>query len=578
MKKPIARSIACLSLAAAIALSGLASAQKPASASVSLGAGALQSDPILGDPLVIEGEVVPNELIQRQLVTGPLGTKALDNKRLRIWIEDEIGQRIAATKGDPNGKASKEEIAAAIQAIAASNADLQAKLEDVRAQVASQFPDGGATLEDFMVVDDALFEGMYVADLFTKVFLPANPYEYPESTQIALREMTKQAAQATPPEQVGVPAPEPVAPVDFVQQLRDSWDMRQQDIQNGEAPAADAQSDAFMNKVLQGFVLNYLTKISTIETPATGLPSHLALRMNGVEVPVADLWNAIKSKVSSVEVEDAKLWILNTTLAKRALKDYWLDDASFEQAYAAHSDPYKGTVFSIEGIALTIKKFPSIDDYKLYYRMLCSYKKKIADEITMQALLDHGQVRAFKIAGMATADVDVILLSAYDFAKQAWKKDGWKSAEARAIAATKELESGVSFDQALEKYSEFYDPPVPPDQREKMASQFKNKGRFRGAMRNELLRKLDESEFSIFLTGSSIADYAFFDQEIGKTEQPIVGPYGYYIVRLLNRTSMGRPLSLNDPNHREMLENDYVSTRLVKFVQELVDKASFSGV
>jgi len=82
----------------------------------------------------------------------------------------------------------------------------------------------------------------------------------------------------------------------------------------------------------------------------------------------------------------------------------------------------------------------------------------------------------------------------------------------------------------------------------------------------------------LFLSGNSITDKIFFEMEIGQIENPIRGPYGYYIPKLIHRTAPTTNLSANDSKCRPFLIQDYVSMRLRQFAQELAVEGEVTGL
>src|SRR6185503_1308721 len=164
----------------------------------------------------------------------------------------------------------------------------------------------------------------------------------------------------------------------------------------------------------------------------------------------------------------------------------------------------------------------------------------------------------------ARIQADIILVSAYDFAHKRWKENGWEEAEKRTKQMMQELAGDLAWKDAVEKYSDFYDVPVPTDQ----ASQFtlNNKGRFRSLARNELMKRLDESVYSCFVAGESLTDYIFFDLPVNQIQEPIKGPFGYYLTKVYSRGGPKRMLDLENPDHRELIEQDFVAQRVEQLV------------
>ena len=200
---------------------------------------------------------------------------------------------------------------------------------------------------------------------------------------------------------------------------------------------------------------------------------------------------------------------------------------------------------------------------------------ELADE---QNLRSFGSQRTKKLIGRTMVDVDVILLSAFDFKLNRWKPNGWKEAGQRAQEVLRLLvEEGRPWDEVLDEHSDFYDPPTPKSMEGLPDNSF-NKGRFRAKPRNQLMNVLDESEYWQFLHGTTITDFVFFEQEEGTIQPPMRGPAGWYIPRLLNRIQSPDQLVKNQESYMVMVEQDYVMTHLSELTSELRAQAAIYGL
>ncbi len=478
---------------------------------------------ILGPELVIHGEVVPLEVIRKQVVLGPAGQGALEMAKLKVWIDEELARRVAAGEALQDLEVGPEEVE---QAIAEGEAQLQ-----------EQYPDGDVSLSDFVAEPEVLVNRVKVVEQFNKLFLPRDPAKFPQIT---------------------------------VDAFNDTETMRQvlQQLQN---EGKDRDPNPLMESALFQEVHGYLLKTSDIQE-GEDLPVELALRVNGKDVRVDDLWKEIRAQVSPMDVRMAKQWIVNVRLLREDLErsSSWLSDEEAAMKYAEHSDPYKDSMFSQERIALVIKRYPSIRAYKELRRIYDSFQQKIQSELTPENLKAFAEKRTRALIGQGLVDVDVILLSAYDFKRQMWKANGWQEAERRAQEVAKAIAAQGNWDELLEKYSDFYDPPIPANMQGQPNPSQKNKGRFRAVARNPLMGMLEESEYWQFLNGRTITDFICFDQEVGTIANPIQGPHGYYIPRLLRRQTAPTSVTISDEDLIEMTEQDYTLVRLSEHVQELI--------
>jgi hypothetical protein len=304
--------------------------------------------------------------------------------------------------------------------------------------------------------------------------------------------------------------------------------------------------------------------------------------VDDVEITTDEVFETIKGDLAPIEWERTRLWLAKNAAVRQALAKAgaFLDDEKFGEVWGALVDKYEESILPLEQLALAFKKFPSVDAYRLYRRGLESYRDLIADEINDDTLTEHLD-RANRLMGLEQVDCEVILLSAYDFRLAEWKENGWKQAADRAIEVSRRLAAGENWDELLEEYSDYWDPPVPQSQQAQAQQQSqsrRNKGRFGLRNRNMLMPLVDESEYLVFLHGSSVADAIFFDQPAQSIGGPYRGAFGYYVARVNGRTPATKAYSVADPAQRESIEQDYVQTRFVEFAQKAIADAKITGL
>lgn len=509
---------------------------------------------ILGDALVVDGVTVSADALKRQLVfLSQEGRTLFQLAQLRKFIQNEMERQI-----NEEGKT--------LENFDVADEEVQKAIEEAREQVAAQYTGQDVKLEDVFpdINSPAWLDNLRLSKLFRKVFLPKNPNEYPPITVTAI------TAGDNGDQLYGA--------------LVDQWDTAQAEkaVEGPEAPgaAADDAGQQFMDMLLQQTVVGYLTEASDIKLAEDGIADTLMAVVDGEEITVDSIWQQIRGTVGPMDVWRAKVWFVNKMAAEKALKasGAWVSKEEAEAMYEAYAEPYKKSFLSIPKIATVIKKFPTLGNYKDYYQIQESFRKLEGDNMTDEALKEQGDRKTSYLVSQAKVDVDVILLSAYDFKAKAWKENGWMQAEQRAIEVAQKLAEGAEWDELVDEYSEFYDQPIPTESQNRADLKLKNKGRFRGITRNDLLRFLDESDYSTFLVGGSITDMIFFEQTVGTIENPVKGPHGYYIPRLLRKTPPTARLSVTDSDHREYLTQDWISDNLNRFVQEQVAGIEVSGV
>jgi hypothetical protein len=500
-------------------------------------------DAILGPGFEILGERVTPADLKRAIVVGTTGRSVLESAKLQVFIDEEI-ERQKAEGVD----VSKHTV---------SDADVQKAIDEADAMVKQEFDPAQniKSSRDLFPMPEQLWnDQIRQTQLFDKVFLPTDPREYPATTVAALN-------QSNP---------------DFVARMIEGHEQRLKIAEETGTPVVeDPNGQAMFRQLMRQLVIGALTKSAEIKTFTDGLPPESAMEVNGRAIKTEDVWRAVRWKVRPEDVEEAKSWFERTIVARKALeaKGAYMNDEQYAAAYHEHADPYKDSPFSMEAVAVSFKKFPSPEHYKAHFRLQDSYRRMIQSEINDENLAAHVAGRAGNLLGLARVDVDVILLSAYDFKMNAFREGGWDEAAKRAVACVQELSGGAPWDATLEKYSEWYEPPIPKSNAASAQQFSKNKGRFGLKNRNELLQQLGESDWSLFLNGNTVTDYIFFELEIGVPSQPLRGPHGWYIARVKSRVPAPTRISIEPSGQRPLVEQDYVTTRFNAFCQEELEKA-----
>jgi hypothetical protein len=140
------------------------------------------------------------------------------------------------------------------------------------------------------------------------------------------------------------------------------------------------------------------------------------------------------------------------------------------------------------------------------------------------------------------------------------------------------IEEQRPWDELVEKYSDYYEPPTPKSKRGQEPQKRQVKGRFRNIQRNGLMRELGESDYGTFLTGTSVTDFIFFEQEVGSLGQPVRGPLGWYLPRLIRRTKPPTRIPMDEATLNELALDDYLNTKLNRWAQELIAKSEVYGL
>jgi hypothetical protein len=498
-------------------------------------------DELFGRPLVIDGQLIPLEQVRREVCLGQVGMAEIEESKLEIFLRQEVARRRAEGASDAD--------------ISVSDPELEAFIKELEEDLKKEYPDGSIGINDVMntLASNDPRQRLRLEHLFQKLFLPDDPAKFPPTTMEAI--LKNPGGDS----------------------LLEYYKENHAKAAEGPKQAKGVAERSFDSAMLQQ-VLQHLKDTAVVERdPEAGV----LFRVNGEDIKVDDVWRDIRPFVTTMEVRAAKQWITNYTLARAELQKAgaWLSDEEAAAEYEKMSGPYKDSIFSIENLALAVKRFPSIERYKEYQHLYDSYARYAAKDMTPDALNKHAEFRTNKVVGQVSADLDVILCSAYDFKNNRWKENGWAEAEARMKDVVNLLvEEQQPWDVLVERYSDFYEPPTPQSQKGQEDPNRAIKGRFRNVQRNNLLGELGENEYWCFLNGNSITDFVFFQQEVLSLGQPMRGPLGWYLPRLLRRTKPPQRLSMDPDTRDKLVRDDYLMWHLNEFCQQLIAKNEVFGL
>lgn len=544
LPRPLAATVAGGLLVAA-GLSPLASAQE--SAEIVIPAERVRQALIAldaGEPGALSDVRVSEMELKRALVYT-LGTTELEARKVDIYIEEEIRRQVASGASKGSFEVTEDEVQAAVQEI----------LDSIK----EQYPDLSAeTVLGYNNIQiGSLGRVTAQSKLFERVFLPENPNDWPLTTVEAIRASANE---------------------EFITKIKEGYEQRKAlEAEQGVDPSAAAGKDMF-TMLMRNMVMGALNNSSIVQTASDGLPSDVAMRVNGVDVSTEEIYARIADNITEVDRERAEAWVSKTALLEAVLtaQGHYLTDEEFAAAYEEHGKPYEGSPLSLEVIVRNFKGFPSMEAYRTYYRLLESYKRSIGGTLTTETLTGH-LPRANRLLGVGSVDLEVILCSAFDFGNKQWIEDGWTKAaeEARTVAAKLVEGEGANWDELLNEHSDFWDAPAPknPTQQQQVPQKKKNAGRFGTLNRNELLGYLEESDYTHFVDGHSVADAIFFDLEPGQVGGPWKGRYGYYFARVKRRVPPTRTQTLGEENFRTMVTDDYVTVQFNGFARAVEEAA-----
>ena len=396
------------------------------------------------------------------------------------------------------------------------------------------------------------WSGLAFVDTLRELFTPDDPADFPPATL---------ACGATPQGQR------------MLMQVRMIHESRaahpEQGLGAGEMQVRDLLLQMVLDSLTQGFV--------TTEGPAFLLEGVL-MKLEDHELTLERLWPQIAGFVSPVDVTLAKKWVINQRVLEGAFTraGVWFSadeerarEATFRSKFAS-GEAQRGE-YGTYG-------FPALEPflrYRLYNEAMFRLLRK---EITPEVLADSFRERLALIEG-STVNVDLLLLSAYDFVGRTWKPDGWADSERRLKEVLRRLtQEGRGWVESMRESSEF-----PPSiglslrkQRRPSALRDDYPGSLRTHQYQDLMTILEENAYTRFLNGGSVTDLIFFELEVGAAGAPVAGSRGWMIPLLLERTEPARRLIRSRPDssrNRGLL----VTFRLIEYLGEAIAASDIRG-
>jgi parvulin-like peptidyl-prolyl isomerase len=373
--------------------------------------------------------------------------------------------------------------------------------------------------------------------LFDLVFFPGTPQEWPEVTREAIKAQTAGADG---------------------QKFWDSLVEQATDAEGNPKPLPP-----FWIQLCKRWVQTQLKAWSDIRFPSDGLEPGTVLSVNGREWSTDEAFEFVRSNVYLQDMRRAmkEVAILEALRQELVAKGAYLSDEDFQREYDEYKKPYEGSPFNVEVISTTFKGYPSLEAFRARWRLMRSYELMIADEVTEEELQKHAE-RTARFFTEGTTTVDVIPFLARSLQTGAWEVNGMEKAKERAEAALKRIQDGAKFDEVLTAEGEFF-------QNDKDRGRLANKGY------NPMRQAVRETEFTDLLMGYSLGAYLFYDAPVGEIVGPLRGTDAYYIARVNQRLPARGKLSLGDERKRELVRQDYLTTRFLDWANEVVTAAKF---
>lgn len=591
-----------------LALSPLLIAGAPA---LALAAPAQEAVSEFGAPVIVNGEQVPDLEIKRFLAYGVGGT-VVETDRLQILIDRQLENErrglarqysIEVLEGRSVSELSDAERTQMQATIEEGLAPLRVEpgliewtLERYAKQFAEAYPTLDYRTETARVSGAAEWYELQIRKAleFDACFFPGEPANWPE--------ITKQALYAK-----GIGR-------DVVMPLKEAWDQRAAQAKaNGEKFVA--RDDQLLG-ALRDNVIDGLTSGLRQEMADDNLPPQLLVRMRGddwsAEIATEDVWTRIQPFVTATDIATAKRWLamMHATQGQLAKEGHLMSPDAHAQNLARIEQNVGAAGLTLEYLALTSFGFPSTQSFRGYMHLFESFRNsKLAEGslgLTSRGTLPPSLEEFLSIAGQSllgeVVNVEVLLVAAFDEARNRWKKDGWPQAQKRAEhlraeidqhldklatqdqAKRKAAEEGVNWEadevhapfeqhwtELRASHNELADRSA-PDAEASTASQ-------NGSVsRDELAEWIGETSFTKTLTGRSIADHVFVDLGQGAIGGPFRGPKGYYFVYVKSRAGGHREFDTTNTDGLKTLEQEYLKQAFAEYANRALRMAETSGI
>ncbi len=232
------------------------------------------------------------------------------------------------------------------------------------------------------------------------------------------------------------------------------------------------------------------------------LPANALFRVGERVVMVDELWPVIAPILTSIDIELSLRELVKLRLMRAELEDagFWVSDEEFEQIFADHRAEYDGTLFPLKNIII-FRGYSWLDRYREHYRHRRAYASMLHEDLSDEEVLAHYQTggRLFFERGHIVLDV------AFAPVQGGFNQQLFDDAQAKLEDTFADV--GGDFAALVAEMP--------------MWETRKKRGDDRTFQRAPARMRLAESELSIFLTGYSITDDAFYHGVPGE----IFGPW-----------------------------------------------------
>lgn len=468
------------------------------------------------DPLLmIDGKPVTQEDLRRGLCL-----LAATNE-IEQWVTYLLGRRIQAQLKEQGYDPSKLEV---------SEEEVKKKFEEQKAftaQMTGMDPEKWEQEIKNTFGWDRYVEFQKIQIGFEKLFLPEAPADFMQAQNARFLEMKKEwdvqqaeytrlveeekrKAQQESRDPQFPPAPPPPVPEadlwflpkltlelldpDFAQVVKDTY-ARGQEL---HPMIRTGVTQTIKESLLKKSALRFAPALPEEERPG------VLFKLDQEVVKIDDVYVLIQRRLNAGVRELALREILALRAADKALaRDGWLPtDEQAAERFAKMEAIYAGSLIPLPH-AVLLRGFQNLHHYREYYRRKAAFQAMTEAKTGEEELRQHFDQAGRLFFEQGSVDGKILFLPAEDR----------PAAEAAMAQALGRVQGGEPFEKVLAEVGRF-----PP-------SQDCRNGMFTGMVRNRLRQLFQESEYTAFVTGYSLADDLFYRSREGDVVGPMYRAY-----------------------------------------------------
>ncbi len=497
-------------------------------------------------PLTVNGELVSPALVKRFLIYN-VGAPLLEAEIMEAMLELHSGMN-GAPDLEVGRRAVEELIPRFVRRYDAANFEFALRTDY-----------GTRSIAEFALATRARFD---------EYFLPANPEHWPQATLDALAVEADgsliEDARSTYEEKLS--AGGPIVPVGEMHQSN-----------------------------LRAFVFSHLHETFRVEGSGDKLPPNVVLRVtdtstnSAINFDLEEAFAAVLPALDSELIARERRWVTAMTAVEQRLRadGLLLPSEQVDEARERLEEEYRGC-FSLPTATLNEWEFPSLEHYRAYFRLACSYDQVFQEddldlsrgELPRRSMTHLKEVN--RRSGLARIYAQAVHFSAREVPSGRFSEVSWEAAEIQAASSARSITRECAmlksqlgpeqlsergnrgsvkrmWDRVLENHSTEWTPLSilhPPSDGISSVSCGPEPWQSAGVTYHSARAQMKCSSYSEFLETESVADWVTFEQEEGSVSPPMKTPEGYVVVFLVDRMEPTHPLRLSEVHHRKLLRDE----------------------